>query len=132
MKNLNELMEIRLTGSDISPEKIGISELADLLINLEKSMIPVIKRDNPGISIDDSVISLISIEEGSAKYGVNSPLRNIVLPAFVAVIGSIASKQFKDLPFDSLEPLKEISKLTQKRKCEVEFRTNVDSQKSVA
>jgi hypothetical protein len=76
MANLHEMMEIRFAGKDIFPETIRAKELADILANIEESLTAIILKENPKVSVEDIIIGLVNIEEGSAKLRFKSSFKS--------------------------------------------------------
>ena len=132
MNNLNGLMEIKLIGKDISPENMKVKELIEIAGSMEESILPIIKRDNPNVSMDDIIISLVNIGDGCVKYRFKSSFSKVALSAFIALSYSIANNAYQNLPAASIEPIKKISNFAKKRNCEVEFRAPVDSEHPIA
>jgi len=60
-------MEIKFSGENILPETIRAKELAEILANVEESLTAIILKENASINVDELVIGLVNIEEGSAK-----------------------------------------------------------------
>lgn len=132
MSNLNNLMEIKFIGKDIYPENIKVKELADILLSVEESILPIIIKDNPNISIEDIIIGLVDIGNSSTKLKFKSSFPKIVLSAFIALSSAIANNDFESLPLRSIESLKNISDFTRKKSCIAEFWTHEDSEHPLA
>lgn len=127
MYNLKDLMEIKLKGEDIYPENIKAKELADIIINLEESLLNIVKKQHPDISIDEIIIPLVNIDSGSATLRFK-PSVPIILSAFIMLSSSIANANFENLPTRSIEGIQVISDFTRKRNCVAEFRVHADSE----
>lgn len=132
MNDLHELMEIRFVGNDIFPETIRAKELADIISNTEDSLTNIIVKENPNISLDNLIIGLVSIGEGSAKLRFKSSIQAVTLSAFSLLSTSLANNDFTKLPSASINSLKNISDFTKKRNCVAEFRTHADSPSPLA
>lgn len=132
MDNLHELMEIKFTGEDIFPETIRAKELADILTSIEESLTNIIIKENPDISIEELVIGLVNIEEGSAKLRFKSTLQVLTLSAFTLLSSSIATNDFTKVPIATIKSVKTISDFTKQRNCIAEFRAHADSANPLA
>jgi hypothetical protein len=128
MNNLHDLMEIRFIGKDLFPETIRAKELADIISNTEDSLTNIIVKENPNISLDNLIIGLVSIEEGSAKLRFKSSIQVVALSAFTLLSASLANNDFTKLPSASINSLKNISDFTKRRNCVAEFRSHADSE----
>lgn len=127
MTNDIEMMEIRFTGENILPETIRARDLADVLSNVEESLTAIILKENANIDIDDIVIGLVNIEEGSAKLRFKSSLQVAALSAFTLISSAISTGDYAKLPYSTIKSVKSISEFTKKRNCIAEFRTQVEN-----
>ncbi len=132
MDRLHEIMEIKFSGENILPETIRARDLADILANVEESLTAIILKENADINIDDLVIGLVNIEEGSAKLRFKSSMQIIALLAFTMLSTAISTGDFTKVPITAINSVKSISDFTKKRNCVAEFRTQIDSEKPLA
>ena len=130
--NNHEIMEIKFSGENIFPETIRAKELADILANVEESLTAIILKENATINIDDLIIGLVNIEEGSAKLRFKSSMQATVLTAFTLLVTAIAQSDYAKIPLASIKSVKAISDFTKKKNCIAEFRTHADSTEPLA
>lgn len=119
---MNALIEIKFIGKDIFPENIRVKELLEVAVSVEESLLAIIKRDNPNVSMDEIIISLVDIGEGSTVLRFKSSFPHLTAFAFKTLSSSIANNAYQNLPSSSVESIRKISNFTRKRNCEIEFR----------
>ncbi len=127
----NEIIELRFTG-DISPDRISIRELTDMLVNFEDSVIELILRDHPEVSTEEIIVGLVKIGEGSARFIFRSTFMKYAIPVFILWASSIANNEYKNLPHKSIEASIKIASFAKSRNCIVEFRTGEQSEDVLA
>ncbi len=123
----NNAIGIKITGKGIYPNTIKLKELSELLGNIETLLYNVIVNENPKIKTDEIVIGLENIEEGSLKLHLSSTFKQLTLLALNIISESVSKNNYDKLPKDSLTALKNISYFSQRRKCNIEFRTDMKS-----
>jgi Fe-S cluster biosynthesis and repair protein YggX len=124
-------IQIRFAGGGITPQTIKSKDLAEIASSFEQSIIEIILQQNPSLIGNEIAISLVQIDEGSAKFRFIS---SIVLGtiAFTTLTDSISTNQFDNLPPRALEVIRTISKFTQVKNCVAEFRSNLQSNEPLA
>ena len=127
MNNPN-LIEIKFTGNGIAPELIKASELAEILIAIERMLTPLIHLEdladikNPTLDEKNPVVvGLTNVIKGSLCLEFSSAIPDKLIPAFRKITTSINEGNCHDLPISSLKGLQSISKFTQKCKCSGQF-----------
>jgi len=119
-------MEIRLVGENISPDNITASELAEVLVNLEKAIVEI--AQSKGDKEVEASISLVSIENKCAKLGLY-PHSTYAAEAFYDFTLAVKDGNYADLPRSSIDPIRNLVKFSQKKGCEIELRNQPDSEK---
>ncbi|MCB1189631.1 MAG: hypothetical protein H7A23_17660 [Leptospiraceae bacterium] len=104
---MSELMHVKFHGNHISPEKLSLSELSDVLVNLEKSILPIISMKNPDIANEFS-LSLSRIEKGSLALSFQSSHFSNLREAFFFLKDLVDTDSLYKLPYKSIEPFKKI------------------------
>jgi hypothetical protein len=110
-------IQIRFAGGGITPQTIKSKDLAEIAASFEQSIIEIILQQNPSLIGNEIAISLVQIDEGSAKFR--------FIPSIVS--GAIA---FTTLT-DSINT-RTISKFTQVKNCVAELRSNLQSNEPLA
>jgi hypothetical protein len=123
-----DLMQITLSGKDITPDNIRAHDLADLIVSVEDSLISVILKQNPNADPEQLVIGLVDIETGSTRLKFSSQIPQLALSAFIAITTSISNDNYSSLPPSSVKAIQKISDFTKKRNCEATFAIPSDTQ----
>ncbi|MFC1549465.1 hypothetical protein ACFL4R_01180 [Nitrospirota bacterium] len=129
---MNDVMEIKFSGESILPETIRAKDLADILANVEESLTSIILKENADVNVEDLVIGLVNIEEGSAKLRFKSSMQAVALSAFTLLSTAISTGDYTKVPVTSIKSVKSISDFTKKRNCTAEFRIQPDSKEPLA
>lgn len=113
--------EFRIVGNELTPETLRLTDLAAVIAELEKAIAPVISRDSPEVA-ENVIISLKSVEDGSAKLKLFS--RNFVAAqaAFIVLALAVKEKTFAKLPEESVKSLHSLRQLSRKKNWTFEFR----------
>lgn len=128
----NSEFDVRITGKDIKPESISLSELAEIITSFEASILNAAhyeeqKSDINAVSVSGPFVSLIEITEGSAWLKFKSNLSTVVAPAVAAIVTAINSGNYEDLPTKSIVELSIFTKAIQKKGCGAEIKINSES-----
>lgn len=113
---------LRFWGNNISPKSFGAKELGKLLIQMEDSIVSIVKDRYLEEDIEDIKISLVSIENKSESlafdYGDNKNVRESV-----ELFGrAIDSDRIIHLPKEAKNGVKLIYDYTKKKNCNTEFK----------
>lgn len=104
---MSEKIHVKFHGNHISPEKISLSELSELLFSFEKSILPIISMKNPDIANEFS-LSLSKIEKGSLALSFQSSHFSNLREAFFFLKDLVDTDSLYKLPYKSIEPFKKI------------------------
>ncbi len=66
------VFEFSLSGEGVYPESIPVSDLADILISIEKTVTSVATQKDPSLNLDEFIVGLVKIEKGSASLAFSS------------------------------------------------------------
>lgn len=120
MYNTEDILRLRISGSNITPQSLKSKEVAELICSLEDAIFHFIKHKNPDISKDSVYISLVDIKSQSAGYVFNPSIKDALL-AFSALTLAINTNNYIDIPDKAIESLKPIKTFTKNRNCKAEF-----------
>ena len=127
MNNLNELLELKFIGDDISPELIKAKDLAELITAFEDSILRIVLNKNPELIEENKIVGLVNIEKSSAKFRFKPSYPSIALSAFLALSNSITQNNYSKSPLKSVESLVKISEFSKRHNCTAEFRSKINS-----
>lgn len=113
--------KITISGPGLLPETTRAGELADLLKNIEKSVLETARAQGAEIS-DEDIVSLTKIEASSNKL--TFAVAAILLPGVACVSQAIEKKKYETLPRQAHEALNEVSTQAVRQKWEVKFDKN--------
>jgi hypothetical protein len=112
-------VELRIRGAHLHPETLKASDLAQILLCLEKAIAITADVRPTEDEPEPVVVSLTAIRDGSAGLGLTvSPA---VWGAVVMICVSIADREFRHLPRNAQAKLAELSRLFVKQGWEGEF-----------
>ncbi|MGM9508133.1 hypothetical protein ACS5NO_10410 [Larkinella sp. GY13] len=131
MDEKTDILELRFTGSGITPASIKAKESSKLLLGLEDALLAVVKRDNPDINLDEIYLSITSIRNQSADYGLTPSIKSVFVAALLSVSASLESGSLDDLPVKTIKGLQLISKFVKSHQCSAELRLNSAVQASI-
>jgi hypothetical protein len=117
------IVEVRIVGQDIAPEKISSRDVGELIASIEQMIASVVARDNPSLQIDEKevIVGLAAVQQGSYILQFQSVYADEVAQAYTFITQSIASADYSDLPPKTLNAIKDIRKITRKYRTDTEF-----------
>lgn len=118
---MNERLSLRLTGENLSPEKVRAGKLAEILQAVEDLIAAVVAQEHAQLTRESLVISLLSIEAGSIGLHFDSQLPEVVVPAFTRVAASIQNHQLEALPSASFPPFDTLLRFLRQYKAQADF-----------
>ena len=114
--------EFRIVGNELTPETLRLTDLAAVITEIEKAIAPVISRESPEAA-ENFIISLKSVEEGSAKLRLASPYYfRAAQAAFVILALAIKENAYTKLPEETQKSLHSLRQLSRKRNWTFELR----------
>ena len=75
------ILEIKLTGEGISPDKLRSKELAEVIESVENMIASTVVYKNPELAKDSIKVSLTGVKTGSAIYDFLPNLEELTIPA---------------------------------------------------
>lgn len=117
------LFEVRLVGEHLTPDKMSSRDVGQLIASVEQMIASIVARDNPALGIDEKevVFGLASVQEGSYVLGFETVYENEAVKAYHAVTNAIATANFRNIPTNSVEAVKQIRTITRKYRTNTEF-----------
>jgi hypothetical protein len=103
---LKPRFQIRIIGSGVSPETVSASDLAGLLVELEKAVLAAGDRQNES-QVGEAILSLVNVAEGSNQLTL--AVAQTGVSALMAVSHAVASGDYRNLPVPCHEALHRIS-----------------------
>jgi len=115
-------IELKFEGNNVKPSAVKASEVAELIRSFEGALEAVIRDSHPEIKEGFVLVSFDQIKHESLTIKcIAHKAKEYVLPAYLAIATSFANNNFNDLPFDSIENLRTITKFTRKYICDGSF-----------
>lgn len=102
------LFTIRLTGEGVRPHLIPASDLAQLLIAAEQTVLAIASRERPG-ELEDLVVGLSQLKDESIGFAFASNRPEIALSAYTELTTATGNRLFRSLPARSLEGLRTLT-----------------------
>jgi hypothetical protein len=121
----NDILELKFEGENVNPSTIKPHEVAELIINFEKSLLATVKQQNPEIDTDVLLFSFESIQNNSLDLRfVTLKAKEIIIASYTLLSTSIANENYSSLTHDAVDGLKEISKFSRRYNCTGYFNYN--------
>lgn len=118
----SDLLEIKFTGNDISPETIELEDLAKELTLLRDLLSPIIADKHPELAHELDFLAFSDIGNRSLSYRYRiKEIRDIVLASYSALILGITQRDAGLLPYDTVLALERTSDFNAKYGSSVSF-----------
>lgn len=98
------LFTIRLTGEGVHPSQIPASDLAQLLIAAEQTVLAIAAKEHPE-QAEELVVGLSEIQDKSIGFAFTSNHPQIAQSAYTELVTATSNRLFRSLPARSLEAL---------------------------
>ncbi len=133
MKDKSSILKLRFVGEGISPSSFTAKELGELLIELQKGMSALVDSfGDSNWSNSDHLLSLIDVKNESQGLFFSSSYPKAT-QAFYLYTEAANNKSLYNLPRESFDGIKLISRLTKTKKCNAEISfTSSESNKEFA
>lgn len=120
-----DILELKFEGNGVNPSNVKPREVAELILNFEKSLLSTIKEQNPEIDTDQLLFSFEEIRNESLdlKFLTRS-VREVVLSAYTLITTSLNSGDFSLLNSETISSLKSITRFSRKYECSGQFNLN--------
>lgn len=117
------VIQLHLTGSDISPGKMRSKDLAVVMTAVEEMISSYISAKHPEVKGEEVMIALETINEGSLTLNFKPNVEEYSISAIQDIAGFIEKKRINELPFKTRKSIQEIRNIAFKRKFNAEFYT---------
>ena len=117
---IHSLFTIRLSGEGVRPHLIPASDLAQLLIAAEQTILGLAARENPEAS-DSLVVGLTAVRDESIGFAFTSNQPGPALAAYKELVTLTANRAFRSLPARSLEGLKTLTSFSRDHRGVTQF-----------
>lgn len=105
------LFTIRLTGDGVRPHLIPASDLAQLLVAAEQTVMAIAARDRPD-EADELIVGLSAVLDQSIGFAFSSNREETALSAYRELVTLTENRAFRSLPARSLEGLRTLTGFT--------------------
>lgn len=116
MIETSENLWVQIQGDGIHPGTISASDLAVVLSSLEKSVIPVVLVDHPGVRREDVFLGLVEVTSKSVGLGFRPSDRQLIVPAIEKWATAFDSGDFSDLPRECFDASTQLVRLAKDRR----------------
>ena len=114
------LFTIRLTGEGVRPHLIPASDLAQLLVAAEQTVLAIAAREHPG-EAEDLIVGLSQVHDQSIGFAFTSNRAEIALSAYTELVTVTSNRFFRSLPARSLEGLRTLTAFSREHKGRTQF-----------
>lgn len=114
------LFTIRLTGERLHPHLIPASDLAQLLVAAEQTVLAIAAREHPDES-EELVLGLAQVVDESIGFAFTSNRPEIARSAYTELTTATANRLFRSLPARSLEGLRTLTAFSRQRNGRTQF-----------
>ncbi|CAN5781167.1 hypothetical protein BH20VER1_BH20VER1_24750 [soil metagenome] len=118
--NVPSLFTIRLVGEGVRPHLIPASDLAELLIAAEQTVVALAAREHPEAG-DDLIVGLASVNDESIGFSFTSNRPDVALSTYEELIAAVENRLFRSLPGRSLEGLRTLTAFSREHKGRTQF-----------
>ena len=126
VETIPPLFTIRLTGDGVRPHLIPASDLAELLVAAEQTVLALAGREHPEAA-DELIVGLTNIEDASISFGFTSNHREVALSTYSELVSSVENRLFKSLPGRSLEGLRTLTRFSREHRGHTQFWNGSDT-----
>ena len=120
VKDHASIFTIRLTGEGVRPHLIAASDLAELIIAAERTVLGIARRENPEAA-DSLIVSLSEIKDESVGLAFAGSDEPMISNAYRELVSAAENRLFSSLPAQSLEGLRTLTKFASERKGHTQF-----------
>ncbi len=124
----NPQFSLHFYGNNIKPNQVSLSELADLLKQIETGICAIVEQNDPKTKREDIIIGLEQIAEGSMNLKFSSQLGAVVGVALSILSLAIEKKSYDALPFEAIESVRHIKKFVESKQCDVSIYGQSDNE----
>lgn len=110
--------KIDIVGPGVSPETTRASDLADLMVQVERAIVETARAQGADLP-DEAVVSLVAVGEGSNSLTL--AVADCALPATSSISHAVSADDYESIPPQAHEALYEISKQAVRQDWTVNF-----------
>ena len=114
------LFTIRLTGEGVRPHLIPASDLAQLLVAAEQTVLAIATREHPE-EADELILGLSQVHDQSIGFAFASNQPRIALSAYTELVTATTNRLFRSLPARSLEGLRTLTGFSRQHNGRTQF-----------
>lgn len=132
MGDSKKYLELRFAG-DVKPADFRAKDVADALKGFEELVIETLREaeDVEGADVDDVVVGLVGVEQGSSRLQFRTSFMSVALSAMAFVGGAISSENYQDLNDSQRKNLRKIQRVSKKYNSSAEFRRAEDDAEEI-
>jgi len=120
VENKNSLFTIRLTGEGVRPHLIPASDLAELMVAAEQTVLAIAIREHPD-EAENLVVGLSQIKDESIGFAFACNRPEIALSAYTELVTATSNRLFRSLPGRSLEGLRTLTGYSRQHQGRTQF-----------
>ena len=123
MADGNQIIEVRLAGSELSPLNVSARDTGKLITAVQNMIAAIVARQYPtlGLTEKEVTIGLSKIHQGSYRMDFATPYPQPVIRAYEQITSALERGIFNELPEKTVEALIEIRTVTRAYKTQTEF-----------
>ena len=118
--DVQPLFTIRITGEGVRPHLIPASDLAELLIAAEQTVLALASREHPEAG-DDLVVGLVKVDDASIGFAFTSNQPAVALSTYEELVAAVENRRFRGLPGRSLEGLRTLTAFSRDHQGRTQF-----------
>ena len=117
------ILEIKLTGEGISPDKLRSKEIAEVIESVENMIASTVVYKNPELTKESIKVSLTGVKSGCAIYDFSPNLKELTIPAARDIANYINQSEpsSSTLSKDTTSSLKKLSAFTKRHDSDIEI-----------
>jgi hypothetical protein len=114
------IFTIRLTGDGVRPHLISATDLAELMIAAEQTVLGIARRDNPDAA-DGLIVAIAGLRDESIGFSFTSNHKVLVNSAYQELVSAAENRLFRSLPAQTVEGLRTLTQFARERKGHTQF-----------
>ena len=114
------LFTIRLVGDGVRPHLIPASDLAQLLVAAEQTVLAIAAREHPE-EAEELIVGLTEVQDKSIGFAFSSNRADIVRAAYTELLTVTSNRVFRSLPARSLEGLRTLTSFSREHRGRTQF-----------
>lgn len=117
----DKMIEIRISGKDISPGSIRSKDLSEVISAIEDMVASYVVHRNNTLKKENIIVGLSSVVAGSVGLRFSLNLVELTIPATRAIAEAVESNNYDLLPSETVKNLRTLSGFTKRHNCETSF-----------